>query len=136
MQASPATEPGLWAAGVDTVGVANFVTLGENTEDNRRSLREAEFGSLATDREFLESTSLNSMVDRTIPPFRVLHGANDPRVPLREANRSQDGPGIQCGMSISWCSMTTDTASPSSSTGELLIGGSLTSLTIVSPMRT
>ncbi|MFB6270892.1 MAG: prolyl oligopeptidase family serine peptidase, partial [Halobacterium sp.] len=38
--------PDLWAAGVDIVGIANFVTFLENTGDWRRSHREAEYGSL------------------------------------------------------------------------------------------
>jgi len=43
--------PDLWAAGVDVVGIANFVTFLENTGDWRRHLREAEYGSLEEDRE-------------------------------------------------------------------------------------
>ena len=49
--------PDLWAAGVDVVGIANFVTFLENTGSWRRQLREAEYGSLDEDREFLESVS-------------------------------------------------------------------------------
>jgi len=85
--AALATEPGLWAAGVDIVGIANFVTFLENTGDYRRALREAEYGSLAEDRAFLESISPTSMVDRITSPLLVLHGANDPRVPLGEAEQ-------------------------------------------------
>ena len=40
------TYPDLWAAGVDIVGIANFVTFLENTGPWRRKLREAEYGSL------------------------------------------------------------------------------------------
>ncbi|MCJ7725969.1 MAG: alpha/beta fold hydrolase, partial [Acidimicrobiia bacterium] len=85
--AALATDPDLWAAGVDIVGIANFVTFLENTGDYRRSLREAEYGSLAEDREFLEAISPTSMVDRITAPLLVLHGANDPRVPLGEAEQ-------------------------------------------------
>ncbi|EMA13183.1 S9 family peptidase [Haloarcula marismortui] len=79
--------PDLWAAGVDVVGIANFVTFLENTGDWRRELREAEYGSLDTDREFLESISPINNVDRINAPLFVLHGANDPRVPVGEAEQ-------------------------------------------------
>ena len=51
------TYPDLWAAGVDLVGIANFVSFLENTGPWRRHLREAEYGSLENDREFLEEIS-------------------------------------------------------------------------------
>nr|WP_254282784.1 S9 family peptidase [Halomicroarcula limicola] len=79
--------PDLWAAGVDIVGIANFVTFLENTGEWRRELREAEYGSLAEDREFLESVSPINNVSRISAPLFVLHGANDPRVPVGEAEQ-------------------------------------------------
>ncbi|WP_049936984.1 S9 family peptidase [Haloplanus natans] len=83
--------PDIWAAGVDIVGIANFVTFLENTGDWRRELREAEYGSLAEDREMLESISpINHVEDITAPLF-VLHGENDPRVPVSEAHRIVEG---------------------------------------------
>ena len=85
--AALATAPDFWAAGVDIVGIANFVTFLENTGDYRRSLREAEYGSLVEDREFLELISPTTMVGRITAPLLVVHGANDPRVPLGEATQ-------------------------------------------------
>jgi len=79
--------PDLWAAGVDIVGIASFVTFLENTGDWRRELREAEYGSLADDREFLESISPINNVEEIAAPLFVLHGANDPRVPVGEAEQ-------------------------------------------------
>ncbi|MFC7020006.1 MULTISPECIES: S9 family peptidase [Haloarcula] len=79
--------PDLWAAGVDVVGIANFVTFLENTGEWRRELREAEYGSLEDDREFLESISPLNNADRIAAPLFVLHGANDPRVPVGEAEQ-------------------------------------------------
>jgi dipeptidyl aminopeptidase/acylaminoacyl peptidase len=79
--------PERWAAGIDIVGIANFVTFLENTGSWRRELREAEYGSLEDDRELLESISPIHSVDRIEAPLFVLHGANDPRVPLREAEQ-------------------------------------------------
>ena len=81
------TYPDLWAAGVDIVGISSFTTFLENTSDYRRAHREAEYGSLATDREFLESISPINHVDRIVAPLIVIHGANDPRVPLSEAEQ-------------------------------------------------
>jgi dipeptidyl aminopeptidase/acylaminoacyl peptidase len=79
--------PEAFAAGVDIVGIANFVTFLENTGDWRREHREAEYGSLAEDREFLESISPTSNAHEIRSPLLVLHGANDPRVPVSEAER-------------------------------------------------
>ena len=79
--------PDLWAAGVDIVGIANFVTFLENTGSWRRSLREAEYGSLEDDREFLESISPINNAEAIDAPLMVLHGANDPRVPVGEAEQ-------------------------------------------------
>jgi dipeptidyl aminopeptidase/acylaminoacyl peptidase len=81
------TYPELWAAGVDIVGVANFVTFLENTGPWRRKLRESEYGSLEHDREFLEQISPIRSVDRIAAPLFVVHGANDPRVPVGEAEQ-------------------------------------------------
>ena len=74
-------------AGVDIVGIANFVTFLENTGDWRREHREAEYGSLDEDRAFLESISPINNVDQIASPLFVLHGANDPRVPVGEAEQ-------------------------------------------------
>lgn len=82
--------PDLWAAGVDIVGISNFVTFLENTSDYRRSHREAEYGSLAHDRDFLESIAPMRQIDKIRAPLMVIHGANDPRVPLSEAQQVVD----------------------------------------------
>ncbi|HEX6288307.1 MAG TPA: S9 family peptidase [Herpetosiphonaceae bacterium] len=81
------TYPDLWAAGVDLVGPSNFVTFLENTSGYRRAHREAEYGSLEHDREFLESIAPINHLDQIRAPLMVLHGANDPRVPLSEAEQ-------------------------------------------------
>jgi dipeptidyl aminopeptidase/acylaminoacyl peptidase len=79
--------PELWAAGVDVVGIANFVTFLENTGEWRREHREAEYGSLDEDREFLESISPTNNIEKIQAPLFVLHGENDPRVPVEEAHQ-------------------------------------------------
>ena len=82
--------PERWAAGVDIVGIANFVTFLENTGSWRREHREAEYGSLENDREFLESISPIHRIDRIRAPLFVIHGENDPRVPVGEAEQIAD----------------------------------------------
>ena len=79
--------PDLWAAGVDVVGIANFVTFLENTGSWRQEHREAEYGSLEEDREFLEAISPMNSADNIAAPLFVLHGENDPRVPVGEAEQ-------------------------------------------------
>jgi dipeptidyl aminopeptidase/acylaminoacyl peptidase len=81
------TYPELWAAGVDIVGISNFVTFLENTSEYRRATREAEYGSLAHDRDFLERISPSRHIDALRAPLLIIHGANDPRVPLSEAQQ-------------------------------------------------
>ena len=84
------TYPELWAAAVDIVGISNFVTFLENTSPYRRSHREGEYGNLEHDREFLTRISPIHQVDRIVTPLMVIHGANDPRVPLSEAKQVVD----------------------------------------------
>ncbi len=79
--------PKLWAAGVDIVGIVNFVTFLENTAIYRRALREAEYGSLENDRELLKKISPIHSIEKIEAPLLLIHGANDPRVPLSEAEQ-------------------------------------------------
>ena len=79
--------PELWSAGVDIVGIANLVSFLENTGSYRRALREAEYGSLERDRDFLESMSPIHKAQRIRAPLMVIHGKNDPRVPVGEAEQ-------------------------------------------------
>lgn len=79
--------PDLWAAGIDVVGISNFVTFLENTSPYRRAHREAEYGSLKKDRKFLESISPFNFIEKIKSPLFIIHGKNDPRVPLSEAEQ-------------------------------------------------
>lgn len=79
--------PELWSAGVDIVGIANFVTFLENTGSYRRAMRESEYGSLERDRRFLESISPIHKAGNIRAPLMVIHGKNDPRVPVGEAEQ-------------------------------------------------
>lgn len=79
--------PDLWAAGVDIVGMSSLVSFLENTSSWRRALREAEYGYLATDRDLLESISPLNFIGNIKAPLFIIHGKNDPRVPLSEAEQ-------------------------------------------------
>lgn len=82
-----AFQPERWAAGVESVGIANFVTFLENTAPWRRARREPEYGTLEHDRDFLVEASPITHVDSIRAPLFVQHGANDPRVPLVETEQ-------------------------------------------------
>jgi dipeptidyl aminopeptidase/acylaminoacyl peptidase len=93
-----AFQPELWAAGVDIVGISNLVTFLQNTSEYRRAHREREYGSLAHDHDFLREASPLTHVDAIRVPLFVIHGRNDPRVPLGEAEQlvaSLERRGIQ-----------------------------------------
>jgi len=84
--AALAWHPDLFAAGCDDVGIADFVTFLENTAEYRRAIREEEYGPLS-DREFLKEISPLTHVDRIKGSLLIIHGANDPRVPVGEARQ-------------------------------------------------
>jgi dipeptidyl aminopeptidase/acylaminoacyl peptidase len=75
--------------GVDVVGISHFVTFLNNTQDYRRDLRRAEYGDERDPamRAFLENISPLNNVQRIRRPLFVVQGANDPRVPLSEAEQ-------------------------------------------------
>jgi dipeptidyl aminopeptidase/acylaminoacyl peptidase len=80
-------QPELWAAGIDIVGISSLETFLENTSPYRRRVREREYGFLDTDRDFLREASPLTHLDRLRAPLFIIHGANDPRVPLSEAEQ-------------------------------------------------
>lgn len=80
-------DPDRWAAGIDIVGIADLETFLERTAGYRRALREAEYGSLETDRATLRALSPLHRVEEITAPLLVLHGRNDPRVPVSEAEQ-------------------------------------------------
>lgn len=96
-------QPGLWAAGVDVVGISSLVTFLENTSDYRRAVREREYGSLERDRDFLTAASPLTYLDDIRAPLFAIHGANDPRVPLSESEQIKaalDAKGVPCTLLV------------------------------------
>lgn len=78
--------PELYNAAIDIVGIANFKSFLEKTADYRRALREAEYGPLS-DPAFLEEVSPLNKAHLIKTPLLVVHGENDPRVPVNEARQ-------------------------------------------------
>jgi dipeptidyl aminopeptidase/acylaminoacyl peptidase len=96
-------QPSLWAAGVDIVGMSSLVTFLENTSAYRRAYREREYGSLERHRELLEQASPITYLDAIEAPLFVIHGANDPRVPLSEAeqiSKALASQGVECVLRV------------------------------------
>jgi len=78
--------PDLFSAAINIVGIVNFKTFLENTKPYRRALRESEYGPLS-DPEFLKSISPIHKANKIKTPLLVIHGENDPRVPVGEARQ-------------------------------------------------
>ncbi|WP_462409579.1 S9 family peptidase [Neobacillus sp. Marseille-QA0830] len=79
--------PKLWAAGIDIVGISSFRTFLENTSVWRRKLREAEYGSIENDGDFFDEIDPLHRTKDIECPVMMLHGANDPRVPIEETEQ-------------------------------------------------
>ena len=76
-------------AGIDIVGISNFVTFLTNTSDYRRDLRRVEYGDErdAAMREHLQKISPSTNAGMISKPMFIVQGANDPRVPASEAEQ-------------------------------------------------
>lgn len=76
-------------AAVDIVGISNFVTFLENTQEYRRDLRRVEYGDERDPemRKYLESIAPVNHVEKIRLPMLIVQGQNDPRVPVTEAEQ-------------------------------------------------
>ena len=76
-------------AAVDVVGISNFVTFLENTQDYRRDLRRVEYGDERDPemRAHLEKISPLNNVEKIKIPMLIVQGENDPRVPVTESGQ-------------------------------------------------
>jgi dipeptidyl aminopeptidase/acylaminoacyl peptidase len=85
------------------VGISDLVTFLQNTSGYRRAHRQREYGSLETDLEFLERASPLRRVDDIRAPLFLVHGENDPRVPVSEARQLHDAltaRGVRCELVV------------------------------------
>jgi dipeptidyl aminopeptidase/acylaminoacyl peptidase len=78
--------------GIDVVGISNFVTFLQNTEDYRKDLRRVEYGDERDPKmkEFLLSISPANQVDKITKPLFIIQGLNDPRVPASESEQMKN----------------------------------------------
>jgi len=76
-------------AGLDVVGISNFVTFLNNTQGYRRDLRRVEYGDEreASMNAFLQKISPLTNAAKITKPLFVVQGLNDPRVPHTEAEQ-------------------------------------------------
>jgi len=79
-------------AGVDYVGIANFITFLERTSPYRQELRRAEYGDERKPemRAVFERINPTANADKIVSALMVAHGRNDPRVPFSEAEQIVD----------------------------------------------
>ncbi len=77
------------AGAVDIVGISNFATFLENTSGYRRDLRRAEYGDERDPemRAVFDRVSPLNNIARINKPMLIVHGFNDPRVPVSEAEQ-------------------------------------------------
>ncbi len=75
--------------GVNIVGISNFVTFLESTQEYRRDLRRVEYGDERDPqmRRFLQDISPTNNAHKITKPLFVAQGKNDPRVPYTEAEQ-------------------------------------------------
>jgi dipeptidyl aminopeptidase/acylaminoacyl peptidase len=75
--------------GIDIVGISNFITFLQNTQEYRRDLRRAEYGDerVPEIRDYLEKIAPAKNVAKIKRPMLIVQGKNDPRVPLSESEQ-------------------------------------------------
>jgi dipeptidyl aminopeptidase/acylaminoacyl peptidase len=81
-------DPDLWDAAVELVGIADWHTFFKNTSGWRRAVRVSEYGDPETaEGEFLAEFSPLRRAHQIRAPLLVIHGRNDVRVPVGEAEQ-------------------------------------------------
>jgi dipeptidyl aminopeptidase/acylaminoacyl peptidase len=81
-------DPDLWDAAVDTVGIADWHTFFKNMPPWRGVLRMSEYGDPnGAEADFLREASPLRRAHLIKAPLLILHGRNDPRVPVQESEQ-------------------------------------------------
>jgi len=81
-------DPELWSAAVDLVGIANWKSFFANMGAWRRVLRMQEYGDPnGAEADFLYEISPLHQAHKIKAPLLILHGRNDPRVPVQETEQ-------------------------------------------------
>ncbi|NRD79756.1 S9 family peptidase [Bacillus sp. BRMEA1] len=79
--------PKYWSAAVDIVGISSIRTFLQTTSPWRKKQREAEYGTIEKDGRFFDQIDPLHHTEHIISPLLVLHGENDARVPIKEAEQ-------------------------------------------------
>jgi dipeptidyl aminopeptidase/acylaminoacyl peptidase len=79
-------------ASVAVAAISSLVSNLEHTESYRRDLRRAEYGDERDPkiRQYMNALSPMALVGNIKKPMFVIHGENDPRVPVSEAHQIVD----------------------------------------------
>jgi dipeptidyl aminopeptidase/acylaminoacyl peptidase len=89
-------DPELWDAACDIVGIADWRTFFKNTSGWRRAARIMEYGDPeGAEKEVLAEFSPLARAHVIKAPLLVLHGRNDPRVPVSEAEQIATASGAE-----------------------------------------
>ena len=89
-------DPELWDAGVDVVGIADWHTFFANMPPWRGVLRVHEYGDPnGPEAEFLREISPIHRAHLIKAPLLVVHGRNDPRVPVEESEQIARATGAE-----------------------------------------
>jgi dipeptidyl aminopeptidase/acylaminoacyl peptidase len=89
-------DPELWDAGVDVVGIADWHTFFANMPPWRGVLRINEYGDPnGLEAEFLRTISPIHRAHEIKAPLLVIHGRNDPRVPVEESEQIARATGAE-----------------------------------------
>lgn len=83
--------PDLWAAGVDMFGIVNWRSMWEHGTLANRRYQSTLIGEPDKDAAAYDRASPLNHLDRLRAPLLVLHGQNDPIVPVTEAQQVVDG---------------------------------------------
>jgi dipeptidyl aminopeptidase/acylaminoacyl peptidase len=79
--------PKLWAAAVDIVGISSLRSFLKTTSPWRQKNREKEYGTIEKDGDFFDRIDPLHHADHIEAPLLVIHGVNDPRVPIQESQQ-------------------------------------------------
>lgn len=89
-------DPELWDAACDVVGIADWHSFFRNTSGWRKASRMTEYGDPdGAQREVLAEFSPLRRAHTIRAPLLVLHGRNDPRVPVGEAEQIAQATGAE-----------------------------------------
>ena len=79
--------PGVWAAGVDSYGIINWLTMAQQSDPFLQQYLRALLGDPQKDRAIYQAASPLTYLKQARAPLLVLQGDNDIRVPKEEAEQ-------------------------------------------------